>query len=89
MVRKVPVKLFVWVRCQSSKGSCQMGYEDDSSVIPALAIRMLMGPWWCTASEMEDWMEDSEVISPLTSKRFGELAKEVMGLRSWAETLQP
>jgi hypothetical protein len=57
--------------------------------MPALAMRMLMGPWCCFAEAMEDFMEDSEAMSPLTVKRFGDGGKLVIGLMSWAVTLQP
>lgn len=38
---------------------------------------------------MHDCMEDSEDMSPVTVKRFGEGERAVMGRRSWAVTLQP
>jgi hypothetical protein len=38
---------------------------------------------------MQDDIEDSDEISPVVRKRLGEEGKAVMGLRSWAETLQP
>jgi hypothetical protein len=51
-------------------------------VIPALAIRMLMGPWYCLAFEMQDLIDSSEDISPVTMKRFGEEGIFVMGRMS-------
>ena len=38
---------------------------------------------------MQDEIDCSEEMSPLTVKRFGEEVRLVMGLRSWAVTLQP
>lgn len=52
-------------------------------------LRMLIGPWCSFAWAMQDWMEDSEEMSPVTVKRFGLLVVLVIGRRSWAVTLQP
>ena len=38
---------------------------------------------------MQDEIDCSEEMSPLTVKRFGEETRLLMGLRSWAVTLQP
>lgn len=57
--------------------------------MPALAMRILRGPWWDTASEMHFWMDGSEVMSPVTVKRLGCGGMLGMGLRSWAVTLAP
>jgi len=57
--------------------------------MPALAMRMLMGPKWDLACEMHDWMESSEEISPVTAKRYEEVGMFVMGRISWAVTLHP
>jgi hypothetical protein len=62
-------------------GSSQMGYECDSSVIPALAIRILIGPNLETACEMPDEIDDSEAMSPVRVWRFGWEGR-VIGLRS-------
>lgn len=58
-------------------------------MMPALAIRMLMGPWWSTASWMQALIVSSEEISPFTLNRCGDGVILVMGRRSCAVTLQP
>lgn len=47
-----------------------------------------MGPKCWRALEKLAWIEDSEEMSPEMRWRFG-LEGRVMGLRSWAVTLQP
>ena len=74
--------LVLYVFSHSSRGIFQIGEELDSSVMPALAMRMLIGPWCCCAWEMEDFMDSSKEISPVTVKRFGDAARLVMGRRS-------
>lgn len=89
IVRKVPRVLVAWVFSQRSRGRSQIGWEVDSSVMPALAMRILRGPWWAFAWWMEELMEASEEMSPITVKRLGEAEIWVIGRRSWAVTLQP
>ncbi len=48
-----------------------------------------MGPKWALACEIQDLMDSSDEISPVTVKSFGEEARVVIGRRSWAVTLQP
>jgi hypothetical protein len=46
MVRKQPLTFVEYTFSHSSMGRSQMGYAFPSSVMPALAMRMFMGPKW-------------------------------------------
>ena len=57
--------------------------------MPALAMRMLMGPWWALAFWIQELKDSSEEIFPDTVKIFDVEGMFVIGRRSWAVTLQP
>jgi len=61
----------------------QIGWLEDSSVMPALAQSMFMG-WekWAMAWEIESWMEDSELMSPCMQWRLGFVDAREFGRRS-------
>ena len=58
--------------------------------MPAFAQSMLMGWAKCAmASDIESWMDDSEVMSPWRQYRLGLVAASGFERRSCAVTLQP